>query len=107
MTEGGIKVKNCVIYASILQENQYRDLESQISFLQGFAKGKGDTINKVLFDVGKDFNRTNWCLLMGQVFKKNISRIYVTTPDRFITQSFDRFLQLCNSYGTEIVIADK
>lgn len=96
-----------MIYASILQENQYSELEKQIYFLHGFARAKGDTINKVWSDVGEGFNRSNWCFLMEQVFKKNISRIYVTTPDRFITQSFDRFLQLCNSYGAEIVIADK
>lgn len=96
-----------IAYTRVSSRNQLDDLQSQTEFLKQFINAKGEILDDVISDVGSglNYNRKNWNdLLLNQVTKGEISKIYITYKDRFVHFGFDWFERFCNHYNCEIIV---
>ena len=98
------KSKPCgktIAYTRVSSRNQLDDLQSQTEFLKQFINSKGEILDQVISDIGSglNYNRKNWNdLLLNQVTKGEVSKIYITYKDRFVRFGFDWFERFCNHY---------
>jgi len=97
-----------VIYARVSTRNQQDDLDNQVEFLQEYVNAKGIIVSEVVTDIGSGLNykRKKWNKLLDEVMNRKVQTIYIAYPDRFIRFGFDWFEQLCNKFGTEIVVVN-
>lgn len=98
-----------IAYTRVSSRNQLDDLQSQTEFLKQFINSNGEILNEVISDIGSglNYNRKNWNdLLLNQVTKGEISKIYITCKDRFVRFGFDWFERFCNYYGCEIIVVN-
>ena len=92
-----------IIYARVSSRKQKDDLQRQIQFISKSVKGE------IVSDIGSGFNynRPGFQRIIGEVIKGNISRVYVSYPDRFTRISFDFFKWLFKHFGTKLIALSK
>lgn len=101
------KDRKIIAYIRVSNNNQRDDLQNQITFIRNYVNAKGEILNDVIQDVGSglNYNRKHWNnLLLNQIPKGEIEKIYITYRDRFVRFGFDWFERFCNHYNCEIVV---
>lgn len=101
------KDRKIIAYIRVSNNNQRDDLQNQITFIRNYVNAKGEILNGVIQDVGSglNYNRKHWNnLLLNQMPKGEIEKIYITYKDRFVRFGFDWFERFCNHYNCEIVV---
>ena len=101
------KGRKVLAYARVSSSNQKDDLQNQITFIRNYVNAKGGIIDDVIQDIGSglNYNRKHWNdLLLNQIPKGNIEKIYITYKDRFVRFGFDWFERFCHHYNCEIVV---
>lgn len=101
------KNKKIIAYTRVSSNNQKDDLQNQITFIRNYVNAKGEILDDVIQDIGSglNYNRKHWNdLLLNQIPKGEIKKIYITYKDRFVRFGFDWFERFCNHYNCEIVI---
>ena len=96
-----------IAYVRVSSANQKDDLQNQIAFVRNHINAKGEILDAVIEDIGSglNYNRKNWNdLLLNQIPRGEIKKIYVTYKDRFVRFGFDWFERFCNHYNCEIVV---
>lgn len=99
--------RKTIAYARVSSVNQKDDLQNQISFIRNHVNAKGEVLDAVVEDVGSglNYNRKNWNdLLLNQIPKGEIGKIYITYKDRFVRFGFDWFERFCNHYDCEVIV---
>ena len=99
--------RKIIAYARVSSNNQNDDLQNQITFIRNYVNAKGEILDDVIQDIGSglNYNRKHWNdLLLNQIPKGNIEKIYITYKDRFVRFGFDWFERLCNEHGTKIIV---
>ena len=99
--------RKTIAYARVLSANQKDNLRNQITFIRNYVNAKGEILDDVIEDIGSglNYNRKNWNdLLLNQIPKGEIEKIYITYKDRFVRFGFDWFERFCNHYNCEIVV---
>lgn len=101
------KNRKIIAYTRVSSNNQKDDLQNQITFIRNYVNAKGEILDDVIQDIGSglNYNRKHWNdLLLNQIPKGEIKKIYITYKDRFVRFGFDWFEKFCNHYNCEIVI---
>lgn len=101
------KNRKIIAYTRVSSNNQKDDLQNQITFIRNYVNAKGEILDDVIQDIGSglNYNRKHWNdLLLNQITKGEIEKIYITYKDRFVRFGFDWFERFCNHYNCEIVI---
>ena len=99
--------RKTIAYVRVSSANQKDDLRNQITFIRNYVNAKGEILDDVIEDVGSglNYNRKHWNdLLLNQIPKGEIEKIYITYRDRFVRFGFDWFERFCNHYNCEIVV---
>ena len=99
--------RKTIAYARVSSTNQKDDLQNQITFIRNYVNAKGEILDDVIEDIGSglNYNRKHWNdLLLNQIPKGEIEKIYITYKDRFVRFGFDWFDRFCNHYNCEIVV---
>lgn len=99
--------RKTIAYVRVLSANQKDDLRNQIMFIRNYVNAKGEILDDVIEDIGSglNYNRKHWNdLLLNQIPKGEIEKIYITYKDRFVRFGFDWFERFCNHYNCEIVV---
>lgn len=99
--------RKTIAYVRVSSTNQKDDLRSQITFIRNYVNAKGEILDDVIEDIGSglNYNRKHWNdLLLNQIPKGEIEKIYITYKDRFVRFGFDWFERFCNHYNCEIVV---
>ena len=99
--------RKTIAYARVSNANQKDDLRNQITFIRNYVNAKGEILDDVIEDIGSglNYNRKHWNdLLLNQIPKGEIEKIYITYKDRFVRFGFDWFERFCNHYNCEIVV---
>ena len=99
--------RKTIAYVRVSSANQKDDLRNQITFIRNYVNAKGEILDDVIEDIGSglNYNRKYWNdLLLNQIPKGEIEKIYITYKDRFVRFGFDWFERFCNHYNCEIVI---
>ena len=99
--------RKTIAYVRVSSANQKDDLRNQITFIRNYVNAKGKILDDVIEDVGSglNYNRKHWNdLLLNQIPKGEIEKIYITYKDRFVRFGFDWFERFCNHYNCEIVV---
>lgn len=99
--------RKTIAYVRVSSANQKDDLRNQITFIRNYVNAKGEILDDVIEDIGSGLNydRKHWNdLLLNQIPKGEIEKIYITYKDRFVRFGFDWFERFCNHYNCEIVI---
>lgn len=96
-----------VAYARVSNNNQKDNLKNQITFIRNYVNAQGEILDDVIQDIGSglNYNRKHWNdLLLNQIPKGNIKKIYITYKDRFVRFGFDWFERFCNHYDCKIIV---
>ena len=99
--------RKIIAYVRVSGVNQKDDLQNQITFIRNHVNTKGEILDAVIEDIGSglNYNRKNWNdLLLNQIPKGEIKKIYITYKDRFVRFGFDWFERFCNHYDCEIIV---
>ena len=99
--------RKTIAYVRVSNANQKDDLRNQITFIRNYVNAKGEILDDVIEDIGSglNYNRKPWNdLLLNQIPKGEIEKIYITHKDRFVRFGFDWFERFCNHYNCEIVV---
>ena len=99
--------RKTIAYVRVSSVNQKDDLQNQITFIRNYVNAKGEILDDVIKDIGSglNYNRKHWNdLLLNQIPKGEIEKIYITYKDRFVRFGFDWFERFCNRYNCEIVV---
>lgn len=99
--------RKIIAYVRVSGVNQKDDLQNQITFIRNHVNAKGEILDFVIEDIGSglNYNRKNWNdLLLNQIPKGEIKKIYITYKDRFVRFGFDWFKRFCNHYDCEIIV---
>lgn len=99
--------RKTIAYVRVSGTNQKDDLRNQIMFIRNYVNAKGEILDDVIEDIGSglNYNRKHWNdLLLNQIPKGEIEKIYITYKDRFVRFGFDWFERFCNHYNCEIVV---
>jgi inosine-5'-monophosphate dehydrogenase len=99
--------RKTIAYVRVSSANQKDDLRNQITFIRNYVNAKGEILDDVIEDIGSglNYNRKYWNdLLLNQIPKGEIEKIYITYKDRFVRFGFDWFKRFCNRYNCEIVV---
>ena len=99
--------RKTIAYARVSSANQKDNLQNQIRFIRSYVNAKGEILDDVIEDIGSglNYNRKRWNdLLLNQIPKGKIEKIYITYKDRFVRFGFDWFERFCNHYNCEIVV---
>ena len=99
--------RKTIAYVRVSSANQKDDLRNQITFIRNYVNAKGEILDDVVEDIGSglNYNRKHWDdLLLNQIPKGEIEKIYITYKDRFVRFGFDWFERFCNHYNCEIVV---
>ena len=99
--------RKTIAYVRVSSTNQKDDLRNQITFIRNYVNAKGEILDDVIEDIGSglNYNRKHWNdLLLNQIPKGEIEKIYITYKDRFVRFGFDWFERFCNHYNCEIVV---
>lgn len=101
-----LKERKTVIYARVSNRNQRDDLSNQVEFLKQYANANGVIVDETIEDIGSglNFKRKKWNTLLNEVLEHKIETIFIAHKDRFIRFGFDWFQQLCEKFGTKIII---
>lgn len=96
-----------IAYVRVSGVNQKDDLQNQITFIRNHVNTKGKILDAVIEDIGSglNYNQKNWNdLLLNQIPKGEIKKIYITYKDRFVRFGFDWFERFCNHYDCKIIV---
>ena len=99
--------RKTIAYVRVSSANQKDDLRNQITFIRNYVNAKGEILDDMIEDIGSglNYNRKHWNdLLLNQIPKGEIEKIYITYKDRFVRFGFDWFERFCNHYNCEIVV---
>ena len=99
--------RKIIAYTRVSNNNQKDDLKNQITFIRNYVNAQGEILDEVIQDIGSglNYNRTHWNdLLLNQIPKGQIKKIYITYKDRFVRFGFDWFERFCNHYNCEIIV---
>ena len=99
--------RKTIAYVRVSSANQKDDLRNQITFIRNYVNAKGEILDDVIEDIGSglNYNRKHWNdLLLNQIPKGEIEKIYITYKDRFVRFGFEWFERFCNHYNCEIVV---
>ncbi|WP_420489203.1 IS607 family transposase [Neobacillus vireti] len=101
-----LKERKTVIYARVSNRNHKDDLSNQVEFLKQFANANGVIVDETIEDIGSGLNykRKKWNLLLNEVMENKIETIFIAHKDRFVRFGFDWFQQLCEKFGTKMII---
>ena len=94
------------IYARVSTTKQKEDLNRQIEMVKGYAISNGYKIEKIFKDIasGMNENRTEFNLLLRDVFNGNVDTVFVSYKDRLTRFGFDYFKHIIEEFGTKIVV---
>ena len=99
--------RKIIAYTRVSNNNQKDNLKNQITFIRNYVNAQGEILDDVIQDIGSglNYNRTHWNdLLLNQIPKGQIKKIYITYKDRFVRFGFDWFERFCNHYNCEIIV---
>lgn len=94
--------RSTIIYARVSSSKQKEDLERQSELLQQLYPQH----NKVITDIGSgvNFKRKGLQRLLELICDKMVDTVIVLYRDRLVRVGFDIFQQICDRFGTTIVV---
>ena len=99
--------RKTIAYTRVSSANQKDDLQNQITFIRNYVNATGEILDEVIEDIGSglNYNRKQWNdLLLNQVLKGEVEKIYITYKDRFVRFGFNWFERFCNHYNCKIIV---
>jgi predicted site-specific integrase-resolvase len=92
--------KKDYLYARVSSRKQSNDLERQIEYLTNKFPN-----TEVISDVGSafNFNRKGFVFILKELFKGNVSKVYVANSDRFARISFQFFEWIFEHFGAKLI----
>jgi len=98
-----------VIYARVSTYKQKNDLQNQINNISDFCKINNFIIDKTYSEIssGIDLDREQFNLLLNDVFKYKVDKIFISNKDRLTRLSFITLENIFKQFGTTIVITTK
>ncbi len=95
-----------IIYARVSTYKQKDDLQRQINNIQLFCDNNNFTIDKVFSEIssGIDLDREQFNLLLNDVFKYKIDKVFIQNKDRLTRLSFITLENIFRQFGTTIVV---
>ena len=98
-----------VIYARVSTYKQKNDLQNQINNINDFCKLNNFIIDKTFSEIssGIDLDRDQFNLLLNDVFKYKVDKIFISNKDRLTRLSFITLENIFRQFGTTIVITTK
>lgn len=102
----GIDKKINVIYARVSTYKQKDDLVRQITHIKDFCNTHKLSFNTIYSEIssGIDLDREQFNLLLNDVFKYKINKIFISNKDRLTRLSFITLQNIFKQFGTSIVI---
>ncbi len=99
------QIKQCqVIYCRVSSSKQKSDLKRQVKYMQEkFPE------HEIITDVGSgiNFKRKGFLSLLQRIFEGNVSKVMVSSNDRFCRFNYDFFEWLLQQFGCELVSLKK
>ena len=101
--------RKVAIYARVSTTKQKEDLNRQIEMVKGYAISNGYKIEKIFKDIasGMNENRTEFNLLLRDIFSGNVDTVFISYKDRLTRFGFDYFKHIFEEFGTKIVVLDE
>jgi predicted site-specific integrase-resolvase len=98
-------VRHNVIYARVSTHKQKKYLNTQISLLKDHCDSNNISYSRIYKEIssGTDLDRSQFSLLMNDVFNYKIKNIYITYKDRLTRLSFKTIEQIFSKFGTTII----
>ena len=95
-----------VIYSRVSTNKQKSDLTRQINSIISYCDDNNINYNKIYKEIssGVDMDRTQFSLLIDDVFNYKIQNIYITYKDRLTRLSFKTIEQIFKKFGTTIIV---
>lgn len=93
-----------VIYARVSTYKQKNDLQNQINNISDFCKLNNFIIDKTYSEIssGIDLDREQFNLLLNDVFKYKVDKIFISNKDRLTRLSFITLENIFKQFGTTI-----
>jgi len=84
-------------------------LNIQIETLKNFCNSNGVKIDRIYKDIasGMNENRKELNLMIDEIIKGNIDKVYISFRDRLTRFGFEYFKHIFAKYHTEIVVMDE
>jgi putative resolvase len=98
-----------IIYARVSTYKQKNDLQRQIDNITAFCNKNNFVIDKTFSEIssGIDLDRDQFNLLLHDVFKYKIDKIFISNKDRLTRLSFITLENIFKQFGTSIVVTSK
>lgn len=98
-----------VIYARVSTYKQKNDLTTQINNIKKYCTDNNFLISSVFSEIssGIDLDRDQFNLLLNDVFKFKIDKIFISNKDRLTRLSFITLQNIFLQFGTSIIITSK
>ena len=105
----GTKKRFNVIYTRVSTDKQKDNLAKQIQTIQQHCADNKIDIQQVYSEIssGIDLDRTQFGLLLNDIFKYKIDKVYITNKDRLTKLSFQTIESMFKQFGTSIVVLSK
>ena len=102
----GINKKINVIYARVSTYKQKNDLARQITHIKDFCQSNNFSFDCIYSEIssGIDLDREQFNLLLNDVFKYKINKIFISNKDRLTRLSFLTLQNIFKQFGTSIII---
>lgn len=95
-----------VIYSRVSTSKQQDDLLKQKQLLNDYCNTNGIIVSEVFSEVASGMNedRKELNKMLKMVCEKKVDKIYITYKDRLTRFGFGYIKNICDLYGTEIII---
>lgn len=102
-------VRKNIAYCRVSTNNQKQDLINQEETIKQFCLKNGIIIHETFKDIssGMNLDRKAFLLLLDDIVKYKIDNIFITYKDRLARLSFEMIQNICNNFGTKIIILDE
>ena len=102
----GYKKRINIIYSRVSTHKQKNDLIRQTEYIKQYCNNNNIIIHQIYSEIssGIDLDRVQFNLLLSDVFKHKVDKIFITDKDRLTRLSFLTIENIFKQFGTSIVV---
>jgi putative resolvase len=99
-------IRSNVIYSRVSTFKQKNDLSTQTKNIEKYCNDNSIQIETIYSEIasGLDFDRTQFSLLLDQIFSYKIDTVYISNKDRLTRLSFNTLKNIFDKFNTKIII---